>query len=255
MNDELSLSVLRQALESRSGRRDLHLDLERLRYSTDRFFEAAGISHNAHILYVGVGHGHDALMALILGKTGSVVGVDPYIESDGNGPEDHEALLETISLLDLTERFSVYRGTVQEYLKQAENPFDAVVCADVLHHIFVTRLPLLESDEGPRAVALFRRLSEITSPRGILLVSDTSRHGLRPWLHRVGLLSGPVDYVTKQSWTSWSGAAEEAGWCRKSLTNYVPWAVRRWGRLLDGRLGRYTLCDRYFLLFDSSRNS
>ena len=113
--------------------------------------------------------------------------------------------------------------------------------------------PLIGSGESASAVALFRRLRIATKKKGYLLISDTSRHGLRPVLRRIGAIKSEVDYTTKQSWRAWQAAAQTAGWSSYTISNYVPYVARAYHPLLSGRLGRYTICDRYFLVMTNGQ--
>jgi len=106
-------------------------------------------------LYVGVGHGHDALYALLMGYVNNIVGVDPYYESDGNDEQDYYELISLIARYDLHNRFKVYRSTIKSYLEDSNDMVDHVFFIDLLHHIFVTKHRLRESESFIQAVDLF----------------------------------------------------------------------------------------------------
>lgn len=235
-------------VSERADRRGLHVDVGRLRYANRWLFQ--GVPHGGTALFVGVGHGHDALLALLDGYCGKVVGVDPYIETDGNGGADFLDLLKLADMMGLTDRLEIHRETIQDFLaRETGRPFDLIICADVLHHIFVISEPLSRSEEGPQASALFESLVRVCRKGAHLVISETSRHGLRPFLVGRGLLSGTVDYTTKQGWREWARVVQAAGWHLLHLDDYIPWAFRKWGWLFANIFGRYTLSDRYRLAF------
>lgn len=240
---------LEQRIRERAKLRGLNVDLERLRYSNALLYAGEDLAKTGTALYVGVGHGHDALAALLGGRVGQIVGVDPYISSHGNGDRDYRELEEFIATAGLGERFRVVRTTVQKFLEQTDERFDIVVCNDVLHHIFVTKERLSESAELGLARDLFSRFKDATSASGRLLVSEVQRNGIRPWLHNLGVLPGCVNYRTKQSWKQWRKAIEAGGWQMDCLDNYLPYAFRDQAAIWSGLVGRYTLCDRYFMHF------
>jgi SAM-dependent methyltransferase len=240
---------LTAVVEKRAARRSLHVDLTRMRYANRCLYANSQPMDGGHTLYVGVGHGHDALLALIDGLASDIVGIDPYIGDHGNDDQDYEDLLQIISETSLDQRFSVRRETIESYLQDNSATFDRIVCNDVLHHIFEESLPLVESSEFEAAVALFTRFREICRPGGSLLISDAGRHGLRQLVHYTGMTKSRVNYQTKQPWQQWDAALVQAGWTQTNIKNYVPYRLRQYSGLLSGLFGRHTLCDHYILTY------
>ena len=238
---------LEMAIQARSTRRGLTADLTRMRYLNDCLFGDIPDGRPGATLYVGVGHGLDALLALQQGLTETIVGVDPYIGDDGNDDEDYESLVDEIDHQNLNDRFAVFRSTIEDYIPHAKERFDCIICNDVLHHIFVTEQLLTRSSFFPLAEILFRQMLTIAKPRCMLVISDVERHGLRPMLARCGWFGSNVNYRTKQSRGQWVEAATAGGWSQVYETNYVPWRLRGQRAIWSGRLGRFTLCDKYHL--------
>ena len=241
------LARLGAAIGDRTRRRGLGSSLDKLRYANAYIYGRATAQSAERVLYVGVGHGHDAVLALLEGGARSVVGVDPYWGAHGNDDLDFDAVGNLISSLSLETRFVAERMTIQDYLAEHDDTFDLIICNDVLHHIFVTTDALSRSAELDAAVELFAGLRGLLRRGGKLIVVDVGRFGLRQMLARMGIGGGNVDYTTKQSWLQWAGAAARAGWTCTATTNYVPYALRRLEPLLQGRIGRLLACDRYFL--------
>ena len=249
MTELASPDTLEAAIRARASRRGLHADGVRLRYANRCLFGGVPGGKVGAALYVGVGHGLDALLALEQNLTGTIVGVDPYIGGHGNDDEDYEGLLAAIDGLGMGERFTVSRSRIEDYLPQASDRFDCIIFNDVLHHIFVTEALLSRSDGYAGAVRLFRDLLAVSRPRCTLVIGDVERHGLRPFLTRHRLLRGSVNYKTKQPRNEWAKAAIEGGWSPAGQANYIPWRFRGQRPLWSGTLGRFTLCDKYFLYF------
>lgn len=240
-----------QLVGERSTRRGIHTDPMRLLYANECVYQWCR-EPPPRTLYVGVGHGFDALLALQAGLTGKITGVDPYVDTDGNDSEDYGQLIEIIAEFNMQDCFVVERTTIQDYLDSHREKFDLILCNDVLHHIFWTEKYLTRSEYFSDAVRLFRDLRAATEPGGSLVVADVERHGLRQILASLGVLSTSVDYGAKQPRREWCRAATEAGWVSADQTNYVPWALRHQAKVWAGILGRYTLCDKYLLHFSNS---
>ena len=241
--------MLEALIAERATRRtEITTSLVKLKYATNCFFEPLSHKQFKKALYVGVGHGHDALLALQTGIVENVVGCDPFLENDGNGDRDWLALTTFINNNGLSERFAVRRTSAAEFLQANKEKFDLVVMADVAHHMWVTKHPLNTSALFESAVEFFRLL-RLAAPESYLAFSDVQRHGLRQWLNRLGILRGCVDYTTKQSHKQWALAICAAEWKPLAMQNYVPYNLRMLGKVVKGRMGRWTVCDRYHMYF------
>ena len=243
----------RRVIDERAVRRGLDVDLERINYLNKCLYLTPSTAQPDRTFYVGIGHGHDALAALAEGLTDQVFGVDPYIGGHGNDDRDRDGLSEIISTLGIAGRFGFEKTTIQEYLDTPFEPFDRVICNDVLHHIYVTPKLLTRTPERDGAIAFFMRLRQLVVPGGLLVVADIGRNGLRQWYHRIarplGIATFRGNYIRKQPWQEWDELLQGAGWERLSLHNYVPYGLRRQRPILDNWLGRMTLCPKYILTY------
>ena len=240
---------LEDAIIRRAKRRNLTVNLEKMAY-VDRwiFSHTKGTCRNA--LYVGVGHGHDALYALLEGNVDRAVGVDPYIESDGSDEQDYNELNELIERYNLQDRFKVYKARVQDYLAHSEEMFDHIFLIDVLHHIFAIKSLLRRSRYFAEAVNLFKSIWECTDYGGRLIAVEVERHGLRQLLVRMGVIKSFIDYSTKQPWYEWTAAMTKANFSYVDKSIYIPWALRRTKRLFNNSIGLYTLSDKSIIICD-----
>jgi SAM-dependent methyltransferase len=228
----------------------LRVDIKRLRYVNSCLYSAIPKENRSTVLNVGVGHGHDAILALLDGSVANVLGVDPYIATAGNSNVDYQELLALIDAYDLADHFAVERNTIENYLDNNTESFDLIILSNLLHHVFVTEKPLSRSDCFSAAVELFKNLAAASNPGGMLVISDAQRHGIRPFLSNLGVLKGSVDYQTKQSWSEWNKAVTRAGWALNKVQNYIPYGFRKQRWLWSGAWGRHTLCHQYFLFYD-----
>ena len=104
-------------------------------------------------------------------------------------------------------------------------------------------------ERGEMDGEVLESLGALSNTGGTLVISDVERHGLRPFLTRIGALAGHVNYRTKQPREEWTHAAVKGGWTLFDQANYVPWRFRAMAKFWSGAPGRYTLCDKYFLYF------
>ena len=248
----MNISLLEQKIDARAKRRGLTVSFQKLAYATRAQFRPCAGRQFKRALFVGVGHGHDVIVALSLSHIVKVIGVDPYYGDDGNDNSDYEGLLSTIDEMKLADRFTVFKGTIQEYLVQHQDTdlFDLIILPDVLHHIFVEKRPLEETNSFGDAVDLFQDLKRVATGDCCLIINEVQRTGLRPWLHGLGIVKGNVDYSTKQGPSSWTKALIKAGWKRIEISTYVPWALRNTGPLFQNTIGRFTVSPRYALYFE-----
>ncbi len=244
--------ALADSIAARTRRHGGHVSACHLRYYNRYLYTPVRSCPARSVLYVGVGGGFDAILSLLDGFCESVVGVDPYIASDGNDDEDYDRLASLIDKLGLTERFRLVRGTIQDYIGTNTNVFDRIICNQVLHHIWQTRNKLRADGEFDSAVSLFGSLHDMLRQDGTLIVGEACRNGLRPLLSRLGLLKGSVNYATKQDWTEWDAAAREVGLVREALVNYVPFPLRTFAVLARGAIARATICETYILRYARS---
>lgn len=245
---------LSEIITKRALKRGLSVDINRMSYAFDSLFASLGERSFNNALFVGIGHGHDALFMLLQDKARTIIGVDPYIETDGNGQDDYNALIEASKTLSLSHRIQVYQGTIQEYLIQnTKDKFDLVIISDVLHHIFVTTDPLSQSNLYLEACELFASLRRNSTEDAVLAIADVERHGLRPLLHTYGPLKRQVEYNTKQSAKEWNKAITAGGWTLFNSKNYVPYAMRKAKFLEKGLIARKTLLERYYLYYSPSK--
>jgi len=242
-------SYLEDAIIRRAKRRNLTVDLEKMAY-VDQWIYSHTKRTCKNVLYVGVGHGHDALYALLRGNVEKVIGVDPYIESDGSDKQDYNELKELIDKYDLHDRFELYKTTIQDYLAHTEEMFDHVFLIDVLHHIFATKSRLRQSRYFAEAVALFKSIWEHTNYGGRLIAVEVERYGLRQLLVRMGFIKSFIDYSTKQPWYEWTAALSKANFSYAEKSTYIPWALRRLKRLFNNSVGLYTLSDKSIIICD-----
>lgn len=246
------MKYLENAITARNERRGLRESIAKLDHALS-YLQPWFAKHNTHLLYVGVGQGHDAMHALLRGGAGRVIGVDPYIDKDGNDCTDYEALLALIRHCELENRCEIHKNTMQQYIqdtgKEMQGRFSMIIIPCTLHHIFETNTPLGRSPLLPEAISFFRGLYGLLQPGGVLVILECTRHGLRPFLKKLGLLNEPVNYTTKQGWKEWRKAIEPVGFTLQRNNAYTPYALRRFRAIFDTRLGFLGPADHYFSIY------
>ena len=241
-----TIEIIDSLISQRSNRRKLRVNRDTIRYSNNYIFAPSGSSEET-VLVVGIGHGHDTLVALADNYAARIVGVDPYFSAQGNDDADYLALTGTATRLNFGNRLVVEKMIIEEYLAETQQTFDRIVCNDVLHHIFESTQRLSEVKSGDLAIKLFAQLRAVCRPGGTLVICEVGRWGLRQVLGRSGILGGNVDYRSKQGWRVWRSLARTAGWDPISIRTYVPYPLRKYRAAFSGATGRWLACDRYVL--------
>jgi hypothetical protein len=249
MSDQIRL--LSNHIESRNITRRLKVNINKLAYSNNYLFVNNSSMKQKSALHIGLGHGHDTILSLLNNDINTAVGVDPFIESDGNGDSDYSGLLQLRDEMNLTERLQVFRLSIQDYLKKNDKKFDLIIINDVLHHMFVTKKRLDKSSLFLEAVGFFSKLKNASHDSTVLVVSDRIRHGFRPMLITIGLSKSETDYSTKQSARQWTKAIEKSGWKLFHTVNYIPYPLKKYTFFFQNRIFKHIICDKYYLYFNS----
>ena len=223
--DLLKASIADRLIRHKS----LTVSFEKMIYANNAIFGGANFES---ALFVGVGHGHDALIQLLLNRIQIIDGVDPFYADDGNDDSDYTELLTLVEDLQLKERFTVFKDEIQSFLEKPTRNYDLIVLPDVLHHIFVTKKKLDRTVQFTQCVDLFKQLASVSRENGTLIISDAPRTGLRCVMVNCGVIKSSVDYSTKQDSEQWVRAATLAGWKFEYRKNYVPYALRSIAHLL-----------------------
>jgi hypothetical protein len=251
MHPKTKLQLLSNFIEKRNHRRGTVANLEMIRYAEKSITDKIKFPVK-NVLYVGIGHGLDAILNILDQKYENVYGVDPFIETDGNGDEDYGALLDLIRSLDLNNNISIFRETIQDFLlKNNSIKFDLVIFKDSLHHIFVTKDSLNRSDLKVNYDNLVEKLHSLINVDGNVLIVEVSRFNLRRVAKKLGLYKTIMDYDTKQQPRQWIEPYLNLGWQVHSFNDYIPYKLRflnKYKKLSKIFFPRYSFGEVYSVL-------
>ena len=244
----VDLDVFKTIINERALRRNLSITFTKMKYALNEFLDINTPSLAKRALFIGVGQGHNAILAMLEGRIENIDGVDPYVGSDGNDDYDYYELKKLISLYKLDDNFFIHKESIEEFLLKNKNKYDLIVIEDVLHHIFVTCELLSKSILYESSKKLFWDLWEASSKGCILAIAESPRNGLRPFLVKNRLLRESVDYSTKQPSIEWCKVANKK-WSFISYKNYIPYSLRKCKLLLKYRFISPLFATKYFLYF------
>lgn len=249
--NSLTDSPLRKAIKKRSIGRKLNITYESLEYCL-AYLQDKPLSKISKLsaLFIGVGQGHEALLALKNDLFYVVTGLDPFIEEDGNGEQDYHDLLDLIEAENLFDRFKVFKMDFDAFydsFKETMQSYDVIIMNDVLHHIFCTEDKIQESNLHRACVDFFLRLSKFCHNDTKIIISDVEKTGMRPFLCKLEVVKSHINYNTKQNYKNWLSCALKAGYRLDACKVYVPYKLRRYSFLLDNFFGLKTLCNKYYL--------
>lgn len=243
--------ILEESVNKRSKKKKSNtINIDNLKKAVDDIYKQVPFKMK-NALYIGVGHGHDSILALLEERVERIVGVDPYIDSHGNDDEDYEELLSLINDYGFNDRFLLYRTTIEKFLKvHDKSQFDLIIASDVLHHIYCTSTPLTKSEYYLEAVQLFSNLIRVSKPGCYFVVSEIRKTGIVPLFKKYGVLKkGAANHDTKQNMTEWNKAIILANWKLESVSYHVPYQLRKLKKVVDNKVFGSMICGRYYLYY------
>jgi len=244
--------IAEQIILERSKRRGLNVNLNKMKYLSKSLFANLHYTPKSSLI-IGIGHGHNILVMMLMGLLDEVVGVDPYISSAGNDDIDYKLLIETSKQLELQNKLTIHKTTIQDFLLnnkfEKKKKYDFIYAADVFHHIFVTEEKLSESNVYDESIELFAKLKGMLNIGRCFVLDEVERRGAMPLLVTSGVTKWQIDYTTKQSYREWEKSAKAGGFVLCNMNVYVPYRLRKFKFLLNNRFALYTLCNRFFLSF------
>lgn len=217
-----------------------YIDRNRLFSSSSRFRALAewvfdGVDlRGKRILDIGAGYGLLGTYAACLGAA-NVVCLEP--ESDGCvSPDDnarpHRVFARMVAALRLHSVRMLSR-TLQDF-DGAGGPFDIVVMHQAVNHLDEAACMRLHEDENARERyrAMFRKIFELTSPRGTLILQDCARRNLFADFGLRNPFAPTIEWDKHQGPELWSQLLAGAGYKSRRPRWTPPNRTGRLGQLL-----------------------
>lgn len=247
MRNEPHLRALAAAVE----RAKLYSTGARLLFHMEEVF--AGVSlHGKRVLDIGGGSGLCSFYAAACGAR-AVTCLEPEAAGSQRG-EMNSAFRELAALLDFAGTVELLPITLQQ-LECEPGAYEVLVLHDSINHLDEQACTRLRHDPEAREVyrRLFRKLAELTTPKGTLIAVDCSRHNFFPALGIRNPFAPQIEWQKHQSPALWAGLLLDCGF----RNHRVRWSsVNRFGKtgrvLLGNRIAAFFLFGRFCLKMEAS---
>lgn len=201
------------------------------------------------VLEIGCGSGTYCLLMALSGAK-EVVGLEP--EADGSTKGVFEVFTDKISTMRLTN-IKVHKVTLDDYVRNADEPFDLVLTNDVVNHLDEDAVQRLHRDESARQIyqGILKTIYHSMHQQGVFVVADCGRHNILSGISRLGLYKGfltkTIEWNKHQGPRIWKRLLKEAGFDRFELEYWVPYQLRKVPFLAKNRVFSYLTTSRFII--------
>lgn len=199
------------------------------------------------VLDIGGGAGRHTFYAAASGAR-EVVTIEP--EGDGGHDEMHDSFDQWRSALGAANTRLV-DTTVQAFVADGQR-YDIVLIQDAINHFDEPACIELHRSEASRRsyAAIFRSISDLIVPGGLLVLSDCSSRNLFPALGLRNPIDPAIEWHKHQPPEVWADLAAGAGLRRTRLRWSTPARFGALGAaLLGSRLGAYVFTSHFVIDF------
>jgi hypothetical protein len=201
-----------------------------LKWECDFLFGDTDLSGSG-FLDIGGGIGLGSFYAACAGAT-EVVCLEPEADGSSHGMRDDFARLsEALGVSNV----HLVNSTFQEYKSEPERFGTVFLNASVNHLDEPACMDILKSEEARKTyIGLFRRMAELTTDNGAIIISDVSRHNVFPALGLTNPVMRTIEWHKHQSPLTWAKLLREAGYGDIKITWHTPRPFGSVGRVLFG---------------------
>jgi len=192
------------------------------------------------MLDIGCGNGIYSLYALERGAS-YIVGLEPLLA----GSDNIKAGIANKLAIEFGAHSGVnfLQNTLHDYISDMhEQVFDIVLLHNSVNHLDELNVAKLEKDTKARDLYrhLFCGLYDLVKPRGVLIITDCSRHNFWKYIGLKNPFAGSIEWGKHQSPYLWALILEEANFRSPYITWGGPMRLKGFGRVLFGnRIAAY----------------
>ncbi len=217
---------------------------ERARYYCTSVYRDS-VLQGKEVLEIGCGLGWLSLYAACEGAS-RVVGLEP--EADGSvGGEvaEFKRMAEKLGL----RQIEIRPQTIQDY-DPAGRHFDLIVLRASVNHLDEDACIVLKRSQEARDryVELFRKLHDMMSPEGRIIMTDSSRYNFFGALGVTNPIAPRIEWHKHQSPRVWISLLRRSGFKDPAVTWRMPRALEPLGPVTQNELVGYFLWSRFILI-------
>ncbi len=207
----------------------LYSSKKHLKYKTRKLFRNIDFAEK-NVLDIGGGDGLFSFYAAIKGAK-NVVCLEP--ETDGSYGEMNKNFEKLKSKMQLTN-ISLQRSTFQEF--KTNEKYDIVLLHNSINHLDENACEQLLKNEKAKEnyINLSRRIYDIMSKNGRLIICDCSSKNIFPFLGIRNIFAPNIEWNKHQTPKTWTDIFENSGFVKNRLSWNSPKQLGYLGSLLFG---------------------
>jgi SAM-dependent methyltransferase len=203
---------------------------------------------NKRVLEIGAGVGVFSAYAVVSGAR-KVLALEPEIAGSTRG---YKAKIQQMAERLGAGSFEVRADTLQAY-RPGDNVFDVVLSYNSVNHLDEPMCIELNRSEQARSVysELFRKIRDMMTPGGLLIICDCSRHNFFADLGMRNPIARTIEWHKHQSPRVWMRVLRPLGFRRKSLSWYRMYPLRKLGWLAANAVAAYFQASHFRLVLEN----
>ncbi|MHA1265320.1 MAG: class I SAM-dependent methyltransferase [Candidatus Helarchaeota archaeon] len=197
------------------------------------------------ILDFGCGNGLFSLYSILVANAQKVTSIDEF-QGHGSPKIAYHIFAHIIKKYHLQQKITLIKANGLTY-DFGTQKFDVIYCSYVLHHLF-PKNQISITEELARILAYFKKLKNLLSFKGVLIIREAMRHNFLEWLPR-RFTPFHVNWVSKRDASEWSTFLYQAGFKLVKTRYYIPYYLdlHPFRALASNRLAAFFSTSRYVL--------